>query len=162
MCVHVPKTGGSSISEILAPWVNPDASTEERHGWQWAFHRGGMHAGISGDFADYFEFALVRNPYDRVMSWWRDRGEAFGRRRPLRSMVSITGGLDHIARYENYEQEVRTIFEGLGVTLESVPHRARREKSGAPDHRAEAGDIYRQYREHFGRFEYAEDSWRTL
>lgn len=159
--VHVQKTGGSTITEILAPYADPGIGTGERFGWQIPFHTGKMHCGITAGYSDYFKFAFVRNPYDRIQSWWRDRGKGFAKARPLPTMCSLTGGLDYIGRYENYEQEVRRICDLLGIAIGAVPHRLSTKDRVQPMSEAEAAEVLRRYREDFDRFGYEEDSWRA-
>jgi hypothetical protein len=91
--VHIYKTGGSSLTRLLGPYV------EERYrsanprleglGWQGTWHyRGRQHARLStltsdplwtdADLAQYRICTVVRNPYTWALSVWNDfyRAEA--------------------------------------------------------------------------------------
>jgi hypothetical protein len=90
---HIPKTGGSSLTAIVHPYVElaqkqlPDlklVATNWRgyaKGWQGTHHlEGNQHSGyaeseaeFAGILSDSWKFAFVRNPWDRVASIWRSR-----------------------------------------------------------------------------------------
>jgi chondroitin 4-sulfotransferase 11 len=63
--VHIQKTGGSSIREALrgaVPDLRPFLGTHDHAAWA------RLHLGPR--WADYFKFAFVRNPWDRLVSWY--------------------------------------------------------------------------------------------
>ncbi len=62
--IHVQKTGGSSIDELSRATV-PDI---ERYGPR---HMGVRHARkVLYNWSDYYSFAFVRNPWERLVSWY--------------------------------------------------------------------------------------------
>ncbi|EON24907.1 hypothetical protein CF8_0981 [Nocardioides sp. CF8] len=63
--VHVPKTGGDSIDKMLRAHV-PDVRKQKmtRHAPY------GDILALEPDIADYWSFAMVRNPWARMVSWW--------------------------------------------------------------------------------------------
>lgn len=85
--MHSPKTGGSSVTEALAPYSNKQGDRMEGFGWQPQFHYGAMHASVAQVWAsmgrkqweDYFWFAFVRNPFDLVISAWKNRAKQYAK-----------------------------------------------------------------------------------
>lgn len=73
--VHIQKTGGSSIRHALH-WGHEDADK----------HRLARELRVTyGDscWNSYFKFAFVRNPWDRLVSWWRMIEQSAASGRPL-------------------------------------------------------------------------------
>lgn len=62
----VPKTGTSSIEKALAPYKSGITSQFNKHATCLKLQRD-LPAGI---WERYFKFAFVRNPYDRMQSWY--------------------------------------------------------------------------------------------
>ncbi|MDB4312124.1 sulfotransferase family protein [bacterium] len=152
----MPKTGGSTITEILAPYVNPKGSVEERRGWQSKFHQGTMHSDLYLNYAGFFKFAFVRNPYDRALSWYRSTAPG----RTLPCAHTQVRGLDYLARFENYEEEVQFICDKLEIELKEIPHRGDSSSKFKPLSQAMARQIYTRYRPDFDAFGYEKESWR--
>lgn len=67
--VHIQKTGGASIETLLLA-ADPDAAANRHHGRRHLFAR--AIRPIAGDerWDRYFKFAFVRNPWDRLVSWY--------------------------------------------------------------------------------------------
>jgi len=150
--VHIPKTGGTSVTSILKPHLGKGPSSGK--GWQAHFHTGGMHSGIHRfhEMGKYFKFAFVRNPWDWLVSLYSSHAQirgvvARGKRGPaawdnfielvskshLRQQASwlMIGGkvcVDHVARFENFTEEVGYIFNKLGFKYKKIPHRLRRKR----------------------------------
>jgi len=87
---HVPKTGGSSITEALRPWIHTNRVTNLKpgeRGWQNQWHAiGSMHspfgleAKLAQDLIDsgYQVATSLRTPFERMASMWAIKGRANG------------------------------------------------------------------------------------
>ena len=63
--VHVQKTGGTTIDRLLLAQLGDDVRrSPARHLPLRAIHR------QFPDVRDYWSFGFVRNPWDRLVSWW--------------------------------------------------------------------------------------------
>ena len=62
--VHIQKTGGDTVSALLRERIADLRSILARH----AFASRGME--YLDDWDEYFKFAFVRNPWDRLVSWY--------------------------------------------------------------------------------------------
>jgi chondroitin 4-sulfotransferase 11 len=58
--VHIQKTGGISVTECL----NKLPETE------FILHQHSMYNSHKSEYSEYFKFCFVRNPWDRLVSWW--------------------------------------------------------------------------------------------
>jgi chondroitin 4-sulfotransferase 11 len=67
--VHIQKTGGASIEELLRsndPGIEANSLQGRRH-----MAAGELRAFVPPDvWSAYFKFAFVRNPWDRLVSWY--------------------------------------------------------------------------------------------
>jgi hypothetical protein len=89
--VHVQKTGGTSLEQVLRRASRDVAVWHGRHGHARA---GWAELGQEG-WQRYFSFAFVRNPWDRLVSWYamiRQRIDALSpaerrRRQPFRTEI---------------------------------------------------------------------------
>lgn len=131
--VHIPKTAGISIARALRPFSNPG----ERKGIRrlmshlpvrerpdealfplhvtaaWA--RAKLPAEV---FDSYCKFAVVRNPYDRAVSYYeflkqRTEHHRHGRVRDL----DFSGFLDHLAGLRRDETQTSMVADGRGRLL---------------------------------------------
>src|SRR5580698_2443457 len=145
--IHIPKTGGTTILTLLGLWKK-----ERSPDFQTLFGDFGpldlQHLTLfqaeqfltPGEYASYFKFAFVRNPWDRAVSaalWqtrfadegirdlrdyidWAERINGNGPRRPSDahalpqfSFVTDAGGcpgIDFIGRFENYARDLGAIL----------------------------------------------------
>lgn len=160
--VHVQKTAGTSVTRFLAPYaLSPSGSRLNKlasdlglvRDWQKNFFR--IHAPLRraertlppGVFDSLYKFAFVRNPWDRLVSWYvyilrdthhhrharvRQAGsfEAFARSelaRPRRSQWWMLErrngelGVDFVGRFERLEQDMAAICTRIGVPYEPLP-----------------------------------------
>ena len=131
--IHIPKTGGTSISHALRDHPHP------------IIHR---HSSISDfqkrlDISEYYKFSCIRNPWDRIVSWYGfDQREALYRKsfkdfvsfierefkaeRPgqFQSQLNFLKGkmeMDFIMRYENIQDDFHKVCKEIGIEHKSLP-----------------------------------------
>lgn len=160
--VKVHKTAGTSITQALRPIaLAPSASPLNKlasdlglsRDWRHHYYR--PHAPLShaervlpeATFRSLFKFAFVRNPWDRLVSWYSFILQTPGHRRhrrvgrlpsfeafvqkelanPRRSqwwMLTRSDGrlgLDFIGRFETLERDMATVCRELGIDCPPLP-----------------------------------------
>ena len=161
---HYPKTGGSSITACLAPYLKypqPVPRTEQ-NGWQGRHHIDGLqHEPIRyvkvKPPADYLTAVFIRNPFEVVVSAWNidqipfDKfvyEEIESRQHPtlrytlLDSIVDGDGNLpDFIGRYENMDKDWKKFCKRVGLPKLKLPYRNIKELKW----NRHKSDDYRQY-----------------
>lgn len=158
--VHVPKTAGESITKALLPFLSRDdvvlcrpvyeqlAGFEPRGSWDKHSGLARIRDACGPSVGDFFSFGFVRNPWDRVVSYFhylhpgrpfaggvsREEFERHVDRGPPRFPCwRSAAGLDFVGRFESLERDFARVCERLGVE-------ARLEKTNAS-----ARGPYRQY-----------------
>lgn len=132
--VHIPKTGGSSISHILN---KIDGTTSL------ATHGAIME--VKDNISDFFKFTIVRNPFTRFLSEYfhqirkkitNENFEYYIKKVDTKGLhlipqsyfvnaeLDMTKELTFIGKYENYINDVNFIFNKLNIQ-ENIPHRNR-------------------------------------
>ena len=180
--VHIPKTGGTSMTMMLEPHLDEKAKKPMGRGWQSQFHKHGLHSGINSkryrQYEDFFKFAIVRNPYDRLCSIWRSGMSGSAKYRFDKFVKICKPGnykvqynhiyenkkllVDYIMKYENYDQEVRGFFDKFGLLCGEIPHKLKtthRQKRKTELNQELSDIIYRKYRIDFDTFGYDKESW---
>ena len=87
--IHIEKTGGSSITTLLAPHISEKYRCKNArmpnsgYGWRRTWHVNRQHSRFSDslllldklgiDPQEYFKFTVVRNPYSWLLSMWGNR-----------------------------------------------------------------------------------------
>jgi hypothetical protein len=131
--VHIPKTGGSSLSKLLL----------QQNGSEIISTHGDL--GLFQNINDYFIFTIVRNPFTRFASaylhksregfngnfsdfinsiyefdfWYYPQIYFFNHNKT--SNIEIT----HICKYENYENDIRALLIKLKIPFNKIPHENR-------------------------------------
>lgn len=107
--VHIPKTGGTSIEDVL--WPGTRSESDLWMGFVSRFHNKYQTGGLQhllasqirtevGDdiFSSYFKFVVVRNPWDRLVSQY----SYLDRRADLRGYFGIEEGV----RFSDYVEAI--------------------------------------------------------
>jgi hypothetical protein len=142
--VHIPKTGGTSIAKALGHFDQVAYGVQDHRTIVELRHTTSKH-----DFERYYKFTIVRNPWDRVVSWYknvttdaihRDRfriqencslrdfltehGSIWGLQSQLHWIREPDGNipLDFIGRFERLSEDFGHVCERLGLREVRLPH----------------------------------------
>lgn len=128
--IHIPKTGGSSLSNILLSVPG----TEEIV----------LHGTLNQltNVEDYFIFSLVRNPFTRLASWYEHQ-KRNGKFQSFSNFIKTIDPLDFlffsqeyylyhgktlnkevsfVGKYENFNEDINFIANKIGITNYNIPH----------------------------------------
>lgn len=128
--IHIPKTGGNSVSQIL---LNvPETEQVTTHGT----------INQLRDVDGYFIFSFVRNPFTRLASWYEHRKRE-GNIQLFSSYIKSIDSMDFlhfsqeyylyhgqtnqkkvsfIGRYENFNQDLNYILNQINIKIDKIPH----------------------------------------
>ena len=143
---HYPKTGGSSITAALAPYLRypKEVPPTERGGWQGIHHIDGFqHEPIKlvtvKPPTDYLKAVFIRNPFEVVVSSWNIDEMPFDkfvyeeistRQHPtlrysiLESITDDDGNLPgFIGRHENMEADWKKFCKLVGLPKLKLPYK---------------------------------------
>lgn len=188
--VHVPKTAGTSMrgyfrSHGFAPveYHAPDGSNDNItkvyiRGTSWRIKRN-----LEDVWGEYFKFAFVRNPWDRLVSCWKNRApryksfSSFLDAHPwpetnqqliwhtlsqLTHICDTDGKLivDYVGRFENLQEDLDVVCDKLGVPGRKLPHINKSEHKPYWEYYTDSQQrfvygLYRQEIEYFG-YEFGE------
>ena len=166
---HYPKTGGSSITAALAPYLRypQEVPPTEQGGWQGRHHIDGIqHVPLKWVTVtppdDYLKAVFIRNPFEIVVSAWNidkcsfDRvvhDEIATRQHPslqntiLESITDETGNvvMDFIGRYENMETDWKKFCWLVGLPKLKLPYKNIKENKYERQKNADYRTHYTQY-----------------
>ena len=158
--IHVPKCAGTSINAFLKSngftmkslHQEKDGSSDNETGrYKIGAARRLKRAYSEREWSGYFKFAFVRNPWDRMVSCWRNRGKKYSELKdfvfaypfednardtvwhsmPQCVHVCDDDGepiIDHIARFEHLQEDLEAICDIIGIEPKELPHRNRTER----------------------------------
>jgi len=111
--IHVPKTGGTSVRHALGMTLGANHLS--------ASQLYDLYPHLCGRFS----FAFVRNPWDRMVSYW-----SIGR--PWRDRVLdwslppqvqyLDAPIDFVGRYESLASDFDVVCQSLGIRTPVLPH----------------------------------------
>ncbi len=141
MFIHIQRTGGTSIREMCHKLSLKTYEKEFFHG----------HVNLLEDFDilnKYKTFAFVRNPWDRVLSWYKlltkdvAKDKKFSFEDYILNFEEFNNAkihsfrpcqydyiykdkkkcIDYIGKFENYEKDLKDIFSKFGISIDSIPN----------------------------------------
>ncbi len=171
--VHIPKTGGNSIQRALAPYSDDDIVCISRHqdgvdrfelrNKDYATHK---HSSVrkykreygSDLFDGLFKFTVIRNTYDRLISFYFsphrrcekwDEGEFSDfimSVKPIKHYIAFDGqslgeavaNFDMILKYDSLSKDFLKLAHYIGIEGRSLPHVNRSE-------RLDSGSYYNEH-----------------
>lgn len=146
--IHIPKTAGTSITDLLKDnttnkkfrynnhgklRVLPDILDYHKHSSSSRYEK------LLGEnlYSEYFKFTFVRNPWDRMVSWfeyarlgrpynateferWIDMVEARSDDQMHKFMENGIKKVDFIGRFENLEEDMSFVLKETGLEEENL------------------------------------------
>jgi hypothetical protein len=157
--VHIPKTAGNSIQSVLRDYsedqlvaLRREQDGIERFGLRNPKYKLKKHSTLSeyhdalGDqqFGELYRFACVRNPWDRMVSYYFTPTRNLGtwNRKEFRGMISKAvsvpdylrlddgeqdpfANLDYIMRFENLADDFRAVCTAISISPPTLPQHNR-------------------------------------
>jgi hypothetical protein len=153
--VHIPKTAGNSIQSILRDYsedelvaLRGEQDGIERFGLRNPKYKIKKHSTLAEykaalgevQFGDLYKFTCVRNPWDRMVSYYftpTQNMAAWDRKKFRKAIVKALsvadylrldkveedpfGNVDYVMRFENLADDFRTVCGTLGISPTTLP-----------------------------------------
>jgi hypothetical protein len=153
--VHIPKTAGNSIQSILQDYsedelvaLRSEQDGVERFGLRNPKYNIKKHSTLAeyraalgdAEFGDLYKFTCVRNPWDRMVSYYftPTQKAAVWDRKKFRKVISKAlsvadylqldrreedpfSNVDYVMRFENLAEDFRTVCGTLGISPATLP-----------------------------------------
>ncbi len=152
--IHIPKTAGNSVQSILRHYSEdevvrrPDQDGVERFGIRNSQYQVKKHSTLAeykaalGDekFPDLYKFTCVRNPWDRIISFYftPSQGVTEWNRKAFKKLVAemqstadhlrLTdddknpfGNIDFAMRFETLEEDFAKVCQRLSIPAQALP-----------------------------------------
>jgi hypothetical protein len=153
--VHIPKTAGNSIQSVLRDYsedelvaLRDEQDGVERFGLRNPKYKVKKHSTLAeyraalgeAGFGELYKFTCVRNPWDRMVSYYFTPTQGTGAwdwkkfRKVVLSAVSVTdylrlnkdeqdpfGNVDYIMRFENLAEDFRSVCTALDISPVALP-----------------------------------------
>jgi hypothetical protein len=153
--VHIPKTAGNSIQSVLRDYsedelvaLRGEQDGVERFGLRNPRYKLKKHSTLAeyrtalgeAEFGTLYKFTCVRNPWDRMVSYYftpTQKAEVWDRkkfRKIISSALSVAdyleldkseedpfGNVDYIIRFENLVDDFRAVCAALGILPTTLP-----------------------------------------
>jgi len=153
--VHIPKTAGNSIQSILRDYsedevvaLRGEQDGIERFGLRNPKYKIKKHSTLAEykaalgevQFGDLYKFTCVRNPWDRMVSYYftpTQNRAAWDRKKFRKAIVKALsvadylrldkveedpfGNVDYVMRFENLTDDFRTVCGTLGISPTALP-----------------------------------------
>jgi hypothetical protein len=146
--VHAGRTGGSSLERMVGVDLTSDLRTRSLGNTEFAEkHKGFQYfrETYPEEFRQYYKFAIVRNPFDRLHSYWKWFTQIVWNRpeMPLRQFIETrppkysfaakyqleglsiedsVATFDYVGRFENLAETYRFLQARLGIPGGAPPH----------------------------------------
>ena len=152
--VHIPKTAGNSIQSILRDYsedeivaLRAEQDGIERFGLRNPHYKIKKHSTLAEycaalgekDFRGLYKFTCVRNPWDRMVSYYFGTAqlvETWDRKefkKVILTALSVAdylrldegkgpfGNIDYVMRFENLADDFRSVCAALGISATQLP-----------------------------------------
>jgi hypothetical protein len=171
--LHLPKNAGSSVTKALARYIGVQRE-ELRYGQNKFIYARNLHNFIS-DPESYYIFSVIRNPWDRVVSYFhylqqirqpphnlgkdikfKDwvKGKGFKGLQTQMSQLSdqfpcnISTSINYVARLESLSEDWSSICQGMGIECELMHDKKSSHRDYTDYYDDETKDIvYRNYKD---------------